>query len=391
MSDEKSLPPAAVGETEQLPNESTSIVVEPLLAPPGERRRSSYVIPVVNTKSPKPPQLYDVYEPPAKRSILSSRRIGTVLFCSIVFTLILVKFFAPHHLPRVPDSFKPYTVPLQRVYDEHSHLLPGASARWRDGLFAAPAQPLNEDEIAYREATADHEMTVIMLHDLGDAQDRFPLHHRMAGDWPNIKWVAPQAHNLSVSVFEGKSLSGWYDVVHEGQLHWDEDEAGMIESHRQINEIIQRERDVFTDAGKEPKIILVGFSQGAVMGLMATIASKQPIEALIMLSGYVPLPLRLHRIGSMSMLARSTPIFWGHGREDPDIDIEDATADVVSLRRPPFQMENLRFRVYDGLRHDWSEDELDDVVNWFSKHVAPKPSEQVKVQKADETRENLYY
>ncbi|KAK4050784.1 hypothetical protein OIV83_003205 [Microbotryomycetes sp. JL201] len=382
MSDEKCLPP-----TTELPGQTAeaSVESEPLLAPPGERRHSNYIIPLVNPKSPKPPQLYDTYESQAKRSILSSRRIGTVLFCSIVFSLILVKIFVPHHLARMPDSFKPYTVPLQRVYDEHSHLLPGAASRWRDSLFAAPARSLDEDEIAYREPTADHEMTVIMLHDLGDPQDRLPLHHRMSGDWPNIKWVAPQAHNLSVSVFDGVSLSGWYDVVHEKQLHWDEDEAGMIESHRQIHEVIQRERDVFIDAGKEPKIILAGFSQGAVMGLLATIASKEPIEALIMLSGYVPLPLKLHRIGSMSLLARSTPIFAGHGREDPDVDLEYATADIVSLRRPPFSMQNIRFRVYDNLRHDWSEDELDDVVTWFSKHVAPRPSARVEQDKV-----NLY-
>ncbi|KAK4047868.1 hypothetical protein OIO90_006029 [Microbotryomycetes sp. JL221] len=365
---------------------------DPLLALPAcERRQSTYVIPVVNPKSPKPPQLYDLYEPsPNKRNSLNSRRIASYAICLVVLALITIKLLAPHRLPPLPNSFKPYTVPLQRVYDEHSHLLPGAAGRWRDSLFVNPSMPLDEDEIAIREASAEHDMTVIMLHDLGDPQDRLPLHHRMAGNYPNIKWVAPQARNLSVSVFDDVPLSGWYDVRHTGQLHWDEDETGMIESHRQINQVIQRERRVFADAGKTPRVVIVGFSQGAVMGLLATIASSEPIEALIMISGYLPLPLKMHRIGSMASFARETPIFWGHGREDPDVDIEDATADVVSLRRPPFMFENLRFRVYDDLRHDWSEDELDDIVKWFSKNVASPPNSRQDDSTAGESKPNIY-
>lgn len=252
-------------------NESTATVSQPLLAPPtadagqvtadGE---SNYVIPVVNPKSPKPPHFYEPYDGPSKRPLISSRRIGTVTVTAIVSLMIVVQIFAPHRMPPMPESIKPYAAPLQRVYDQHAHLLPGGAKRWRDQLFQAPQESLDEDEIAVREPTAEHTMTIITLHDLGDAQDRFPLHHRMAGKYPGIKWVAPQAPNISVSVFEGASMSGWYDVRHIGQLHWDEDEEGMIESHRKIHEVIERERQVFEDDGKEPRIAIVGFSQGEI-------------------------------------------------------------------------------------------------------------------------------
>lgn len=36
----------------------------------------------------------------------------------------------------------------------------------------------------------------------------------------------------------------------------------MIESQREINELIKAERDALTRIGREPRIVVAGFSQG---------------------------------------------------------------------------------------------------------------------------------
>ena len=37
----------------------------------------------------------------------------------------------------------------------------------------------------------------------------------------------------------------------------------MLDTQRQINELIREERQILIDAGKEPRIAIGGFSQGA--------------------------------------------------------------------------------------------------------------------------------
>lgn len=40
----------------------------------------------------------------------------------------------------------------------------------------------------------------------------------------------------------------------------------MIESQREINELIRKERDALVRAGKKPRIVVAGFSQGEQPG-----------------------------------------------------------------------------------------------------------------------------
>lgn len=138
----------------------------------------------------------------------------------------------------------------------------------------------------------------------------------------------------------------WLMLAYSGRdaddLHFDEDEQGMVESQRQINQLIREERDILIEAGKEPRIALAGFSQGASISLAVTLTSDEPIEALIMMSGYIPMPDKL-RINSA--VQQDVPVFWGHGRYDPDITVDHAAEDVKALRLPPYSLSGLRFRV----------------------------------------------
>lgn len=48
-------------------------------------------------------------------------------------------------------------------------------------------------------------------------------------------------------------------------LHQNEDEEGMIESQRQINQLIAEEQQALIRLDREPRIVLAGFSQGALL------------------------------------------------------------------------------------------------------------------------------
>jgi phospholipase/carboxylesterase len=99
---------------------------------------------------------------------------------------------------------------------------------------------------------------------------------------------------------------------------------------------------------------LLGFSQGAAVALQAMRLNPERFAFAVNLSGYAT-PGALPRDGALA--ERRPPVFWGRGTRD----------DVI----PPFLVEHtalwlpehveLSGRVYPGLTHSVSEQELDDV------------------------------
>lgn len=79
-------------------------------------------------------------------------------------------------------------------------------------------------------------------------------------------------------------------------VYLEEDEKGIKESQREINQLIAAERSLLIDGGKPARIVVGGFSQGAVMALLSVLISREEdgvgIEAGFMLSGHLPLPTR---------------------------------------------------------------------------------------------------
>lgn len=73
------------------------------------------------------------------------------------------------------------------------------------------------------------------------------------------------------------------------------------------------------------------------MSLLVALTAKRPLEAAIILSGYLPLRQYIENVGNRDLLSlrgalanvachrlqlaasapRDTPIFWGHGADDP--------------------------------------------------------------------------
>lgn len=133
-------------------------------------------------------------------------------------------------------------------------------------------------------------------------------------------------------------------------------------------EALLRWLDEATDAAT---IGLLGFSQGAVIALQALRLQPERFAFVVNLAGFVapdPLPTDAH------LAELRPPVFWGRGAQDEVI--PDARVIHTIDWLPGFV--ELSGRVYPGLTHSVSEDELADVRTFLDKQLdaaAARPGE----------------
>lgn len=113
-------------------------------------------------------------------------------------------------------------------------------------------------------------------------------------------------------------MNSWFDILSltppvVGKPSM-EDEAGMLESSRRINGIISQEIEAGIPANR---IMVGGFSQGAVIALLASITSERKLAGVISLSGFLGLSSKIAAMKTDT--APSLPIFWGHGEADQTV------------------------------------------------------------------------
>lgn len=146
---------------------------------------------------------------------------------------------------------------------------------------------------------------------------------------------------------------GWSWFPIEG-LHARDSSATTAAAERFIEWL-----DAATDA---PTVGLLGFSQGAVIALQALRLQPERFAFVVNLAGYAdpgPLPT------DAALAARRPPVFWGRGARDEVIPADRVEHTVQWL---PTHVE-LSGRVYPGLTHSVSEEELDDVRMFVSKQL----------------------
>lgn len=113
-------------------------------------------------------------------------------------------------------------------------------------------------------------------------------------------------------------------------------------------------------AAGAPSVALLGFSQGAAVSLQALRLAPERIAAVVALSGYAA----LGELANDPALRESRPpVFWGRGSHD-DV-IPDALIAHTAQWLP--EHSELSGRVYPGLTHSISEQELEDVHVFLAK------------------------
>lgn len=154
---------------------------------------------------------------------------------------------------------------------------------------------------------------LIILHGLGaDGSDFVPLVRELQlGAIGPVRCVMPSAPVMPVTLNGGHEMRAWYDIVPTPQGGRVEDEAGLRRSQAEVNALIERE----IARGIAPsRIVLMGFSQGCAMTLMAGLRSPHTLAGLAALSGYLPLPE--HTEAERHAANLHTPIFMAHGEFD---------------------------------------------------------------------------
>ncbi|MGM1017959.1 MAG: alpha/beta hydrolase [Actinomycetota bacterium] len=121
------------------------------------------------------------------------------------------------------------------------------------------------------------------------------------------------------------------------------------------------------EAAGAPSIALLGFSQGAAVALQALRLDPPRFDSVVALSGYAS-PGELP--SDDTLRETRPPVFWGRGSHD-DV-IPPTLVDHTAQWLPDHS--TLSGRVYPGLTHSISEDELADVRVFLEKWRDTRPS-----------------
>ncbi|KAM0790978.1 hypothetical protein ACM66B_004280 [Microbotryomycetes sp. NB124-2] len=214
------------------------------------------------------------------------------------------------------------------------------------------------------DAATKHTASVIFMHGLGDSGAGWYPMAKMMADSPrlrHVKWVLPTAPMQPVSMNHGYKMNSWFDI-YDLRPSTREDEKGLLQSVSTIQALIQSE----IDAGIDPsRIIVGGFSQGAVIALLTAVTSERKLGGVVALSGFLALS---DKIKAMSVdHARNYHCFWGHGTDDPVVVYEWGKRSVEKLRELGWH--NIQFETYKGLPHSFCEPERIDLEAWIHARI----------------------
>ncbi|RMH51339.1 MAG: carboxylesterase [Zetaproteobacteria bacterium] len=161
---------------------------------------------------------------------------------------------------------------------------------------------------AVRCETGTHppDAAVIWLHGLGaDGHDFEPVIGQLELADLAVRFVLPHAPAMPVTVNGGYIMPAWYDI-RSSDLTAEVDAAGIDRAADAIDRLVERE----AMRGIEPRrILLAGFSQGAVVALRCGLRKPHAIGGIIALSGYLPFAVE-------QADAEAPPLFLGHGIHD---------------------------------------------------------------------------
>src|SRR5690606_36512493 len=102
---------------------------------------------------------------------------------------------------------------------------------------------------------------------------------------------------------------------------------GLRHSQALVQALLDREGE----RGVPPeRIVLMGFSQGCAMSLLAGLRAPQRLAGIVGLSGYLPLAETTG--AERSEANRNTPLFLGHGEQDEMVAIDRGMATRDALQ-----------------------------------------------------------
>lgn len=205
---------------------------------------------------------------------------------------------------------------------------------------------------------------IIVLHGLGaDGNDFVPICEELdLGEIGGVRFVFPSAPEMPVTLNGGYRMRAWYDI-YGPHPQAREDEQGLRRSQAIVSALIQRE--VARGIPAE-RIVLMGFSQGCAMTLMAGLRHPQRLAGLVCLSGY--LPLASTSAAERSAANADTPIFMAHGGADGVVVIGRAQASREQLETLGYQVDWHDYPI----EHSVCLEEVQDLSAWLQQLLGPQ-------------------
>lgn len=176
--------------------------------------------------------------------------------------------------------------------------------------------------------------SVIWLHGLGaDGHDFVPIvpNLNLAKDLA-IRFIFPHAPIIPISINQGYQMRAWFDIQ-EISPRVRIDEAGIAKSLNYVQSLIAHE---MSQGIPSERIILAGFSQGAVIAMQTGLCYAKPLGGILALSGFMP---HLDNVlAHASPANKSTSIFMGHGTEDTLVPIVLGKSTYETLKYHGYQV-----------------------------------------------------
>lgn len=208
--------------------------------------------------------------------------------------------------------------------------------------------------------------SIILLHGLGaDGNDFVPIAQeldlRAIGP---VRFVFPSAPVRPVTLNGGYRMRAWYDIFPPPSrpgIERPEDEAGLRQACALVQGLIDREGARGVPAART---VLMGFSQGCAMTLMAGLRAPQRLAGLVGLSGY--LPLAGTTAAERSAANREVPIFLAHGEHDPMVVLDRGLATRDALQALGHHVD---WHAY-PMEHSMCAEEVEDLNGWLLRVLA---------------------
>jgi len=200
--------------------------------------------------------------------------------------------------------------------------------------------------------------TVIWLHGLGaDGNDFVPVVKEMKLPRLGIRFVFPHAPMRPVTINGGFVMRAWYDIAYQ-ELAFKEDERGLRESQKLIEELIVREN---TRGIPSSRIVLAGFSQGGVLALQTGLRQSKLLAGLMALSSYLPMSPMIEV--ERNAASNSVPIFMGHGITDNIVPLALGRMSRDTLIKLGYEVEWHQYT----MPHSVCPEELADIGVWLKR------------------------
>lgn len=199
--------------------------------------------------------------------------------------------------------------------------------------------------------------TIIWLHGLGaDGNDFAPIVRELnVAERLPLHFIFPHAPMRAVTINSGYVMRAWYDIV-STNIDSHADQQGIDESVAQLQLLIENE---INSGIPSEKIILAGFSQGAVIALTTGLTYADKLGGILALSGYLPNPEQALQFAAPAN--KHTPIFLGHGTEDNIVPHNLGEKLYTALKEHRFPVS---WHSY-AMSHSVCYEEIQDIAKWL--------------------------